>query len=156
MALGDPKRPKSDMAYLLLVANQVVEEEKIWVSGCVDPPLPSSSTFTGQNSEITCLTNQYREDWAYTFTQFNEDSQHIPLSTTRHISTMFDGAPSSSACGHLSHLEVHKLLQCGVEVVYPEGLNGGLGTAVGLPPLTANLGLGFPHGILPTNSHSCR
>ena len=39
---------------------------------------------------------------------------------------MIDGAPSRSACGHLSHLEVCKLLQCGVDVVYQEGLNGGL------------------------------
>ena len=28
--------------------------------------------------------------------------------------------------GHLSHLEVHKFLQCGGELVYPEGLNGSL------------------------------
>ena len=38
---------------------------------------------------------------------------------------MVDGAPSRSTCRHLSCLEVCKLLQCGSEVVYPEGLNGG-------------------------------
>ena len=49
-----------------------------------------------------------------------------PLSATGHISAMIDGAPSRSMCGCLSHLEVWKLLQCGGEVVYPEGQNGGL------------------------------
>ena len=39
---------------------------------------------------------------------------------------MIDGTSIGSSWGHLSHLEVCKLLQCGVEVVYPEGLNGGL------------------------------
>ena len=39
---------------------------------------------------------------------------------------MVDSEPSRSACGHLSHLEVCKLLQFGSKVVYPEGLNGGL------------------------------
>ena len=38
---------------------------------------------------------------------------------------MVDGAPSRSTCGCLSCLEICKLLQCGREVVYPEGLNGG-------------------------------
>ena len=38
---------------------------------------------------------------------------------------MVDGVPSRSACRCLSCLEIHKLLQCGREVVYPEGLNGG-------------------------------
>ena len=39
---------------------------------------------------------------------------------------MIDDALSRSACGCLSHLEVCKLLQCGGEVVYLEGLNGHL------------------------------
>ena len=38
-----------------------------------------------------------------------------------------DGAPSRNACRYLSHLEVHKLLQFDSKVVYPEGVNGGLG-----------------------------
>ena len=54
-----------------------------------------------------------------------EDSQHVPLSDTGHISVMVDGAPSRSASRHLSCLEVCKLLQHSREVVYPEGLNGG-------------------------------
>ena len=66
------------------------------------------------------------DHWAYTSCNLNEDSQHIPLSTTGHLIAMINGTPSRSTCGHLSHLDVCKLLQCGVEVVYPEGLNRGL------------------------------
>ena len=124
---GDPKRPKSDMAYLLLVPDQVVEEERrfglvaVWTHPW-QARLPSLDEVA---RKLTLLINT-GEGWAYTFMQLNEDYQHIPLSTTGHISAMIDGAPSRSVCGHLSHLEVHKLLQCGVEVVYPEGINGGL------------------------------
>ena len=48
-----------------------------------------------------------------------------PLSDAGHISIMVDSAPCRSACRCLSCLEIHKLLQCSREVVYPEGLNGG-------------------------------
>ena len=51
---------------------------------------------------------------------------HVPLSTKGHISAMIDGVPNRSACRHLCQLEVHKLLQYGDQVVYPEGLNEGL------------------------------
>ena len=67
-----------------------------------------------------------KQHWPYAFMQLCEDSQHIPLSHTRHLSIMVDSAPSRNACRHLSHLEVCKVLQFGSEVVYPEGLNGGL------------------------------
>ena len=45
-AWGEPKRPKSDMAYLLLAPDQVVEEERrfglvaVWMHPC-QAPLPS-------------------------------------------------------------------------------------------------------------------
>ena len=52
--------------------------------------------------------------------------QHLPLSDARHISILVDRAPSRSACGHLSQLEVHQLLYSGGVVIYTEGLNGGL------------------------------
>ena len=50
-AWGDPKRPKSNKVYLLLVPDQAPHHsstggEKIWASGIVDPSLPSSSHLT--------------------------------------------------------------------------------------------------------------
>ena len=56
----------------------------------------------------------------------NRDAQHVPISKEGHLSAMIDGTPSRSTCRHLHQLEVHKLLQYGGQVVYPEGLNGGL------------------------------
>ena len=115
------------MTYLLLVPDQVVEEERrfglvaVWTQPC-QAHLPSLD----EVARKLALLISTGEDWAYAFMQLNKDSQHIPLITTRHISTMVNDAHSRSACGHLSHVEVHKLLQCGVEVVYPEGLNRGL------------------------------
>ena len=125
-AWGDPKRPKSDMAYLL-APNQAVEEERrlrlvaVWTHPC-QAHLPSLDEMV---RKFTLLINT-GEDWAYAFMQLNEDSQHFPLSTTGHISTMINDTPSRSTCGDLSHLKVGKLLQCVVEVVYLEGINRGL------------------------------
>ena len=67
-----------------------------------------------------------KEDWPCTFVQLCEDLQHVPISDVGHISIMIDGTIGRSACGCLSHLEVHQLLQFGSKVVYPEGLNGHL------------------------------
>ena len=40
---------------------------------------------------------------------------------------MVDGAPCRRACRWLCQLEICRLLQCRDQVVYPEGVNGGLG-----------------------------
>ena len=52
--------------------------------------------------------------------------KHLPLYDTGHISILVDRAPSRSACGQLSQLEVCQLLYLGRVMIYPEGLNGGL------------------------------
>ena len=56
-------------------------------------------------------------DWAYAFAQLNEGTLHTPLSSEGHISAVINGMQSMNACGCLSQLEVHKLLQCGYQVV---------------------------------------
>ena len=48
----------------------------------------------------------------------------MPLSSEGHISVIIDGVPGTNPCGHLGQVEVHKLLQCGDQVVCPKGLNG--------------------------------
>ena len=100
--------------------------KEIWASGCMGPSLSSPSLLTGRGGKKVTLLINTREDWPYTFMQLCKDSWHVPLSNVGHLSIMVDGAPSWSACRCLSHLDVHKLLQFGSEVVYPEGLNGGL------------------------------
>ena len=115
------------MAYLLLVPAQEAEEERrfglmaVWVH----PSQTLLPLLEEVVRKLTLLINT-KEEWPYPLAWVCEDSQHIPLSNARHFSIMVDGAPSRSACGHLSQLEVCQLLKWGSEVVYPEGLNGGL------------------------------
>ena len=124
--LGKPQRPKLSIAYLLIALAQAVEEERkfglvaVWVHPCQTLP----SLLEEPPKKLTLLINT-RDDWPYSFMWLCEDSQHVPLSDAGYISIMLDGAPSRSACGCLSHLEVCKLLRCGSEVVYLEGLNWG-------------------------------
>ena len=126
-AWGDPKKPKLGMAYLLIAPTQAVEEERTFrlVAVWVHPSQTALSSLEESAKKLTLLINT-RDDWPYAFVWLCEDSQHISLSNTRHISIMVDGAHSRSTYGYLSYLDVHKLLQCGSEVVYPEGLNRGL------------------------------
>ena len=65
--------------------------------------------------------------------KLNEDAQHVPLSNKGHLSAMTQwGAMQECMCRHLHQLEAHKLLQYGDQVVYPEGLNEGLGAGPNL------------------------
>ena len=66
---GGPKRPKSNMAYLLLVPDQVVEEERkfrlvvVWTYPCqAHLPLLDEAA-----RKLALLINT-GEDWAYAFT----------------------------------------------------------------------------------------
>ena len=124
-ALGDPKKPKLSMAYLLIVLTQAVEEERIFglLAVWVHPCQALLSSLEEAAKKLTILINT-GDDWPYAFLQFCEDSQHVPLSDTGHISIIVGGALSRSTCGCLSCLEICKLLQCSREVVYPGGLNG--------------------------------
>ena len=71
---GEPKRPKSDMAYLHLALDQAVEERKfvlvvVWTHPC-QACLPSLDEVV---RKLTLLINT-GEDWAYAFMQLNEGS----------------------------------------------------------------------------------
>ena len=76
--------------------------------------------------KLTLLIN-LGNNWVHAFGWLNQNTQHTPLSHEGHLSAMIDGMPSRSMCRLLCQLEVNKLLQYGDQVVYPEGLNRGLG-----------------------------
>ena len=82
--------------------------EEIWASGCMGPSMSSTPPLSGRGSEKACLLIITREDWPYAFMWLCKDSQHVPLSSYRHI----------------SQLEVCQLLQLEILVAYPKGLNG--------------------------------
>ena len=91
-------------------------------------------------------------NWAYAFVWLNEDTQHVPLSQEGHLSAMIGGAPSRNTCRHLCQLEVHQFLQHGDQMVYPNGLNGGLEPV--LTSLTASLAQGMNILGAPTHEPS--
>ena len=78
-SMGDPKRPRFGMAYLLLVPAQEAEEERrfglvvVWVhpSQTLLPSLEEAAR------KLTLLIN-IKEDWPYAFAWVCKDSQHTP------------------------------------------------------------------------------
>ena len=56
----------------------------------------------------------------------NDTMAYTPLSSEGHIGIMTSGLPSRNACGHVHQLQLWQLLQCGGQLVCPEGLNGSL------------------------------
>ena len=115
------------MAFLLIVPGKTVKGEMAFGLAMVWAHPAQAHLFSLDEAtwKLTLLID-IGNNWAYTFVQLNEGTLCVPLSNEGHISTMIDGVPSWSACGHLHQLEVHKLLQCKDQVVCPKGLNGGL------------------------------
>ena len=79
-------------------------------------------------------------NWPYAYTRMNDTMAYAPLSSEQHIGIMTSDLPSQNACGHLRQLHVWQLLQCGVWVVCPDGLNGGLEPLV-FNPRSYHLGM---------------
>ena len=126
-AWGHIEKPKCNRMFLLIVLGKTIEGERVFdLVAVLGAPTPSTPFFPGWAAWKLTLLIDAGADWAYAFMQLNKGALHVPLSNEGHISTLIDGVPSRSTCGHLSQLEVHKLLQCGDQVVYPKGLNGGL------------------------------
>ena len=65
-------------------------------------------------------------DWPYAYIRMNDAVAHMLLSSIGHIGVMTGDLPSQSTCGHLHQIHMWQLLQCGGQVVCPDGLNGGL------------------------------
>ena len=106
----------------------------------VHPYQACVSTLDEAAKKLALLTTSSK-NWAYAFVQFNEDAQHVPLPKEGHLSGMTEEASSRIACRHLCQLEVCLLLQVGCQVVYLEGLNGGL------EPVVTSLPESLTHGV---------
>ena len=131
-AWGDPGKPQCNKAFLLKVPGKVVEGEVAFRLITVWMHLHQACLSSlDEVIKLTLLIN-LGDNWAYTFVQLNKDAQNVALSDKGYLSTMIDVAPCRSVCGCLCQLEVCKLLQHGDQVVYQEGLNGGLGTGANL------------------------
>ena len=126
-AWGDTQKFQGDMVFLLIAPKKTIEGEMAFRLAMVwAHPYQACLSSLDEVAKKLILLISLSDNWAYTFVWINKDIQHVPFSKEGHLSTMIDGMPSRSACGHLCQLEVCKLLQYGDQVVYPEGLNGGL------------------------------
>ena len=63
-------------------------------------------------------------NWPYALVWLNSDACHMPLPTEGHLSVVMEGNTSNVPCRRIHQLEVCQLLGSGLQVVYPEGLNG--------------------------------
>ena len=124
---GNVEKPKHDMAFLLIVPDKTVEGERVFglVAVWMHPYQAHHHSLGEVAHKLTLLIN-IGNDWVYAFAWLNEGALHTTLSSEGHKSVMIDGASSTNTCGCLNQLEVHKLLQCGDQVVCPKGLNGEL------------------------------
>ena len=125
--MGGTEKFQGNMAFLLIAPEKTIKGEMAFRLAMVWVHLYQShlSSLDEVAKKLALLIN-LGDNWAYTFVWLNGDAQHVPLSKEGHLSAMIDGMPSKSVCRHLHQLEVCKLLQYGDQVVYPEGLNGGL------------------------------
>ena len=125
--LGDIEKPKHDMVFLPIVPDKTTKGEKVFslVAVWAHPHQAHQPSLGEVAHKLTLLINT-GTNWVYVFAQLNDSMLYTSLSSEGHVSVMIDGTPSMSACGCLSQLEVCRLLQCGDQLVYPEGINGGL------------------------------
>ena len=78
-AWGDPKKPKSDMAYLLLAPDQLVEEEKkFWLVAMWTHPCQAYLPSLDKVARKLALLISTGEDWVYAFMQLNEAPNTFP------------------------------------------------------------------------------
>ena len=140
-----------DMAFLLIVPQKTIEEKMAFglVVVWIHPYQAHLSSLDEAVRKLTLLIG-LTNNWAYDFVWINEDAQHVPLSNEGQISAMVEGAPCKSVCRHLQQLDIHRLLQYGDQVVYPEGLNGGLE-----PVLTSLLGT-CTQGMAALSKSACK
>ena len=121
------EKPMYDMAFLLIALDKTIKRERVFGLVAVWVHLQQACHHSlGEAAHKLTLLIDIGTNLVYTFAWLNEGALHTPLSSEGHMSAMIYFMPSINACGYLSQLEVHKLLQCGDQVVFPGGLNGGL------------------------------
>ena len=126
-ALGDAEKPQWDMVFVLIVPSLAIGCE--WVFGLtamwVHPHQACLPTW-GEAAKKLMLLADKSPNWPYAYAQMNDAVAHMHFSSEGHIGVMTDSIRNMNACSCLDQWQMWKLLQCGGQVVCPEGLNGGL------------------------------
>ena len=140
-AWGNTEKFQSNLAFLLISPKRSIKGEMVFGLAVIwaHPCQAHVSSLDEVAKRLALLTSSGR-NWAYTFVQFNKDTQHAPPKGG-HLSAMIEGEPSRNACRCLHQLEVCQLLQLEDQVVYLEGLNGGM------EPVVTHLPKSLVHGM---------
>ena len=90
------------MAFLLIALRKTIQGELAFGLATVWAHTHQAWLFSLDEAakKLTLFIN-LGNNWAYAFVQLNEDAQHVPLSNEGHLSTMVNGVPCRSSCGHL-------------------------------------------------------
>ena len=81
------------------------------------------STLGAVAEQITHLVST-RPNWPYALVWLNGDTHHVPLPKEGHLNVLAEECTSHVPYGMIQQLEVCQLLTRGIQMVYPEGLNG--------------------------------
>ena len=124
-AWGDVEKFYSDMTYLLVSAEDGIMSDRVYGFSTmwVNPYQARVSTVEEADRQLTALVSS-GPNWPYTLVQLNGDTCHAPLPWEGHLSVQPEGDTSSATCRRVIQLEVGQLLNSGLQVIYPVGLNG--------------------------------
>ena len=124
-AWEDKEKFHNDIAFLLVSAEEEATGDRkydlsiIWMNNC-QARVPSMEEVV---KELAVWVSS-GPDWPYTLVWLNEDTCHAPLPKEGHLGILPEGGTNSTTCGRISQLEVHQLLNSGLQVTYLVGLNG--------------------------------
>ena len=124
-AWGDVEKSCSDMAYLLVSAEDEVMSDRVYGLSIVRVALFQARVSTVKEAvrQLTALVSS-GPNWPYTLVWLNEGTHHTPHPKEGHLGILRKGDTNSAACGWVSQLEVCQLLSLGSEAIYHMGLNG--------------------------------
>ena len=119
---GDAERFHSDVAFLLVLLEEGVAEEKVYGLAMVwVHPYQARVSILDSTAEQHNQLASTGPNWPYALVWLNGDACHVPLPKEGHLNILAEECTSHVSYRRIQQLEVHQLL---TQVVYPEGLNG--------------------------------
>ena len=118
------ERFHSDITFLLVSTEEGVAGDRMYGLSMVwvNPYHARFPTVDEAVRQLTALVSS-GSDWPYALVQLNGDTCHVPLPREGHLSILPEGGTSRPTCRRVSQPEVHQLLNSGLQVIYPVGLN---------------------------------
>ena len=124
-AWGEKQKICHDITFLLILAEgEATGDRKYGLSTIwVNPRQGRVHSMEEAVRELTAWVSS-GPNWPYALVQLHKDTCHAPLPKEGHLGILSQRGAEMTACGRISHLEVHQLLVSSLQVTYPIGLNG--------------------------------